>query len=38
VQWGIFRTIAGVGYLLLLRKVAKEEAQRLAGEAAAAGR
>jgi cytochrome oxidase assembly protein ShyY1 len=38
VQWGIFSTIAGVGYLLLLRKVAKEEAQRLAGEAAAAGR
>jgi cytochrome oxidase assembly protein ShyY1 len=28
VQWGIFSTIAAVGYGLLLRKVAKEEGQR----------
>jgi cytochrome oxidase assembly protein ShyY1 len=28
VQWGIFSTIAAVGYGLLLRKVAREEAQR----------
>jgi cytochrome oxidase assembly protein ShyY1 len=27
VQWGIFSTIAAVGYALLLRKVAKEEAK-----------
>jgi cytochrome oxidase assembly protein ShyY1 len=29
VQWGIFSTIAAVGYALLLRKVAKEEAKAL---------
>jgi cytochrome oxidase assembly protein ShyY1 len=30
VQWGIFSTIAGVGYLLLLRKVAVEQAKEQA--------
>jgi cytochrome oxidase assembly protein ShyY1 len=36
VQWGIFSTIAAVGYALLLRKVAKEEA-KAAGAPTAAG-
>jgi cytochrome oxidase assembly protein ShyY1 len=34
VQWGIFSTIAAVGYGLLLRKVAREEGQRQRAEAA----
>ena len=35
VQWGIFSTIATVGYGLLLRKVAGEEGQRALAQAAA---
>ena len=32
VQWAIFSTIASAGYVVLLRKVAREEGQRLALE------
>jgi surfeit locus 1 family protein len=34
VQWFIFTTIAAVGYVLLLRRVARDEAQEQAGAAA----
>lgn len=38
VQWFIFTTIAGGGYLLLLRKMAKDEARRGPAAADVAGR
>lgn len=38
VQWFIFTTIAGGGYLLLLRKMAKEEARRAPAKPDVAGR